>query len=551
MELPGRGTTFVRTVPGPPGAPTVLLLHGWTATADLNWFTCYHPLGRQFRVVALDHRGHGRGIRIAQAVPPRGLRRRCRRRAATCWASSGASPSATRWAARRPAAVEAPPAIASTAWCCAPPSATSRHRVKRSSASSASSGLAAVARLTPVQARRWLTEQLYLQRKTSAVGAVGRPGGQPARLAHGARSRARRSASFSSRDWIGEVDVPTSVVITMRDRVVPVRRQVRLFEAIPGAEAFRVDGDHDCGRRERRAFRAHAAAGCRQRRRARRGSAVGLVAIATMHSLTDHGEARSRRLRARRGRRRCASRSLRAGTTCGCSATSTSPSSALQVGSTYASTAARKVFATAERRVELDHERELKTAEAITERLGNMKGALMKLGQMASYVDEGLPAPLRAGTGPAAVERSADERRAGGRGDRARARRTAREGCSSSGIRNPIASASIGQVHRAVVVDPATGPRACGRGEGAVPGCRRCDRRRPAQRRSARRAAAQGFGGLDPDDMVAEIKERLTERAGLRGWRPTTSSAFADSLPRPSVHPRARRVAHAVDRAAC
>jgi hypothetical protein len=31
----------------------------------------------------------------------------------------------------------------------------------------------------------------------------------------------------------------------MRDRVVPVRRQVRLFESIKGAEAFRVDGDHD------------------------------------------------------------------------------------------------------------------------------------------------------------------------------------------------------------------------------------------------------------------------------------------------------------------
>jgi hypothetical protein len=31
----------------------------------------------------------------------------------------------------------------------------------------------------------------------------------------------------------------------MRDRVVPVRRQVRLFESIPKAEAFRVDGDHD------------------------------------------------------------------------------------------------------------------------------------------------------------------------------------------------------------------------------------------------------------------------------------------------------------------
>src|SRR5258705_7481054 len=68
----------------------------------------------------------------------------------------------------------------------------------------------------------------------------------------------------------------------------------------------------------------------------------------------------------------------------------------LQVGGGYASTAARKLFASTERRVELDRERELRTADAITERLGNMKGALMKLGQMASYVSDGLPEPMRA-----------------------------------------------------------------------------------------------------------------------------------------------------------
>jgi pimeloyl-ACP methyl ester carboxylesterase len=67
MHLPGRGTTFVRTMAGPPNAPTVLLLHGWTASADLNWFTCYRPLSRHYRVVALDHRGHGRGIRSKKA----------------------------------------------------------------------------------------------------------------------------------------------------------------------------------------------------------------------------------------------------------------------------------------------------------------------------------------------------------------------------------------------------------------------------------------------------------------------------------------------------
>ena len=62
--MPGRGTTFVRELPGPSAdAPTLLLLHGWTATADLNWFSVYEALGRHYRIVALDHRGHGRGIR--------------------------------------------------------------------------------------------------------------------------------------------------------------------------------------------------------------------------------------------------------------------------------------------------------------------------------------------------------------------------------------------------------------------------------------------------------------------------------------------------------
>jgi len=65
------------------------------------------------------------------------------------------------------------------------------------------------------------------------------------------------------------------------------------------------------------------------------------------------------------------------------------------VGSTFASTSARKLFASAERRIELDQERQLRTAEQIAERLGHMKGALMKIGQMASYLDDGLPEPVR------------------------------------------------------------------------------------------------------------------------------------------------------------
>jgi pimeloyl-ACP methyl ester carboxylesterase len=46
-----------------PNAPTLLLLHGWTASADLQFFSAYGPLAEAYSFVAVDHRGHGRGIR--------------------------------------------------------------------------------------------------------------------------------------------------------------------------------------------------------------------------------------------------------------------------------------------------------------------------------------------------------------------------------------------------------------------------------------------------------------------------------------------------------
>ena len=68
---------------------------------------------------------------------------------------------------------------------------------------------------------------------------------EPATTGGRSSRRVARIGRSRSAPWLGEIDVPTSVVITMRDTVVPVRRQIRLFQAITGAEAFRVDGDHD------------------------------------------------------------------------------------------------------------------------------------------------------------------------------------------------------------------------------------------------------------------------------------------------------------------
>jgi pimeloyl-ACP methyl ester carboxylesterase len=49
---------------------------------------------------------------------------------------------------------------------------------------------------------------------------------------------------FSSHSWISQVDVPTAVVVTTRDRVVPPSRQLKLAQAIPGASVHEVDADH-------------------------------------------------------------------------------------------------------------------------------------------------------------------------------------------------------------------------------------------------------------------------------------------------------------------
>ena len=65
------------------------------------------------------------------------------------------------------------------------------------------------------------------------------------------------------------------------------------------------------------------------------------------------------------------------------------------MGATAAVLQARRAFSSPERRETLDAELQLRTAEEVAAALGNLKGAMMKLGQMASYVDEGVPEPLR------------------------------------------------------------------------------------------------------------------------------------------------------------
>ncbi|ORW00930.1 alpha/beta fold hydrolase [Mycobacterium kyorinense] len=64
IEFPGGiGQAIVRVAPGP---SPVLLLHGWAITADFNFCHVMAPLAERFGVVAMDLRGHGRGLPLTR-----------------------------------------------------------------------------------------------------------------------------------------------------------------------------------------------------------------------------------------------------------------------------------------------------------------------------------------------------------------------------------------------------------------------------------------------------------------------------------------------------
>jgi 3-oxoadipate enol-lactonase len=243
VELEEHGPVIVRDFGGRPGAPVVVLLHGWTATADLNWFRCYDDLGARFRVIAYDHRGHGSGVRTRKPF-----------RLEDCADDAVEIASALGVDAFIPVGYSMGGPIAQLVWrrhpervtglvlCATAPYFAGKRTERRMLLGL--SGLAAVARLAPEQAKVWLTEQLYLQRRTKQW----EPWALQQAATHDWRmilEAGRAIGTFSSSDWLHEIDVPVSTVITMRDQVVPVRRQVKLFEGVPDARAFRVDGLHD------------------------------------------------------------------------------------------------------------------------------------------------------------------------------------------------------------------------------------------------------------------------------------------------------------------
>lgn len=255
IELDGRGTTFVREVAGPPGAPTLLLLHGWVASGGLNWFQTFHALSRHFRIIAPDLRGHGRGIRswerfrlkdnaddVAALIEKLGVGP-----VIPVGYSMGGTIAQLLW--RRH------PELVSGLVLCATSHTILGGVRGRFLFNTALSAFAGTTRLGQLSTRlpRSFASRLLPQTSAREHGSLARwAAAEMAR--HDWRLLLEAGVALGRYDasgWIDQVDVPTAVLITIQDRTLGAVPQLRLALSIPDATIHQIeDGHMACAREE-------------------------------------------------------------------------------------------------------------------------------------------------------------------------------------------------------------------------------------------------------------------------------------------------------------
>ncbi len=245
VALPGRGTTRLWECAGPSSAETLMLIHGVTFTAELNWGKIFAPLARHFHVLAVDLRGHGDGVSagarfrledcaddIAALAGVLGISRFI----AVGYSMGGM---VAQLLYRRHRSLLSGLVLCSTA---------------RNVRGSSTEKLAALALPTVAAALRW--NPILQMTGAEVLGSVLLGDVDDPATVQWARAQLSRTTlaaalsaiqavcRFTSDSWISQVDVPTAVVVTARDRIVPASRQLELARAIPGASVHELDADH-------------------------------------------------------------------------------------------------------------------------------------------------------------------------------------------------------------------------------------------------------------------------------------------------------------------
>jgi pimeloyl-ACP methyl ester carboxylesterase len=243
VRVADRGDVFVRYQAGPPGAPTVLLLHGWMASADLNWLGTFPALAGRYHVVAMDHRGHGRGIRTREpfsledcADDAAGLLGELRVRNAIVAGYSMGGPVALLMARRRPDLVRGLVLVATAA--------ELAHSAFRR-------GMGPAMQLLAPLVRSGLPDRIVGEFVGSRPAFLGELAEQAPWLA-GEMKRlnpsdivgaGRAIAAFDARPWLAELETRAACVVTQRDLLVGPDRQ-RSTAAALGAPVIEVAGGH-------------------------------------------------------------------------------------------------------------------------------------------------------------------------------------------------------------------------------------------------------------------------------------------------------------------
>ncbi|MEY2435750.1 MAG: hypothetical protein QOF97_586 [Acidimicrobiaceae bacterium] len=246
VELPGRGLTYACDVAGPSKrAPVLLLLHGWLATGVLNWGPTLEPLSHHFRVVAVDHRGHGRGIRgedrfslehcaddAVALADVLGIKRFI-----PVGYSMGGPIAQLVWR-RHPDRVDGL-VLCSTF---SDLHVAALQRLVLSTVDLSADGLGTAVRLVPGPLREQMLDAFV--GRLSGLGLGELVAELRTHDPRAIRDAARAIGEFSSTAWLGEIEVPAAVVITARDMVVPPARQRVLAAGIPGSHTVTLDADH-------------------------------------------------------------------------------------------------------------------------------------------------------------------------------------------------------------------------------------------------------------------------------------------------------------------
>jgi 3-oxoadipate enol-lactonase len=243
VRVPDRGDVFVRYQAGPPGAPTVLLLHGWMASADLNWLGTFPALAGRYHVLALDHRGHGRGIRSREpfsledcADDAAGLLRELGVCNAIVAGYSMGGPVALLLARRHPVRVRGLVLVATAA-------ELASSLIRR--------GMGPMVHLLGPLVRSGLPDRIGAEWVAGRSACLGGSADLTPWLAGEMKrlhpsdivSAGRAIAAFDARPWLAELGTPAASIVTQHDLVVGPARQ-RSTAAALGAQVVEVDAGH-------------------------------------------------------------------------------------------------------------------------------------------------------------------------------------------------------------------------------------------------------------------------------------------------------------------